>query len=631
MDDVRIEEPELDLPDDWLLLCEPDLSEVELQLVQAAMRQPNLSAGAMVEHFERNFAKWLGRRHAVAVASGTLGTWLALRALGIGPGDEVIASPYGWHQVAHAVGLAGARVVFADINYWSGCLDPVRAAAQITPQTRAILVGNVNGHPAAWQEFRALADERTAWRSSRTPPRPSARATGAAGSAASATCRCSISRSPRRCAAARAAWSSPTTTALAAGAALPALAFGRDRRSVSVGSRVPMQASISELTAALGAASWRASTRSWRKRKRVEAMYLAQMQSFEGIKPPYVATDVDEVHWMLYTVHLGKRFTASTCAQIIDDMASEYIEAVLYCQPLHQQFHYIQQGWKRGQFPLVERIADRALALPFHTHLEPDHVEVHREDDEGQLGQRRRRCRDLLNKDLHVSRHARLPPRCADRGPSRRHARALPGPARARAVSRAGAGHPAGSRDVPHRAKTSVPGKIRNRLTAAAQFIENFKHRKTLVKAMNEAFAPMPSPSPLHRWLAALPAPLIVDTWYDDTMRGALAAARSDWAEVQGLSQSEHFGTWVGWYTHPAKSARRRSSHAPCSTSPGAAMRPAGNYLVSDSDFVEVLTEIDIQTPIPADRAAAPRQRSASSSWAAASTTSCRAPLRARS
>ena len=74
MDDARIEEPELDLPDDWLLLCDPDLSEVELQLVQAAMGQPNLSSGTMVEHFERNFAKWLGRRHAVAVASGTLGT-----------------------------------------------------------------------------------------------------------------------------------------------------------------------------------------------------------------------------------------------------------------------------------------------------------------------------------------------------------------------------------------------------------------------------------------------------------------------------------------------------------------------------------------------------------------------------
>lgn len=150
-------------------------------------------------------------------------------------------------------------------------------------------------------------------------------------------------------------------------------------------------------------------------------------------------------------------------------------------------------------------------------------------------------------------------------------------------------------------AKVSVPGKIKNRLTAAAQFIENFKHRTTLVKAMNEAYAARPAPSALHRWLAALPAPLIVDLWYDDVLRAALADQRGDWAEIQGLSQSEHFGRWFAGYT-PAGT--------PDDTAPGAAATvlykpwgghaPAGNYLVSDSDFVEVLTEIDIQTPIPA-------------------------------
>ncbi len=107
----------------------------------------------------------------------------------------------------------------------------------------------------------------------------------------------------------------------------------------------------------------------------MEAQYLAQMQSFEGIKPPYLAPDVDEAHWMLYLVHLGKRFTASACAQVIDDLATEQIEAALYCQPLHQQFHYMQQGWRRGQLPLAERIADRALALPLHGALQADHVQ----------------------------------------------------------------------------------------------------------------------------------------------------------------------------------------------------------------------------------------------------------------
>ena len=109
---------------------------------------------------EAGFARWVGRAHAVAVGSGTLGTWLALRALGIGPGDEVIASPYGWHQVAHAVTLSGARVVFADIDYWSGCLDPQRAEPLLGPEVRAAIVGNVNGHPAAWAPWQRLAAQR---------------------------------------------------------------------------------------------------------------------------------------------------------------------------------------------------------------------------------------------------------------------------------------------------------------------------------------------------------------------------------------------------------------------------------------------------------------------------------------
>ncbi|PXW94406.1 SIR2-like protein [Sphaerotilus hippei] len=148
-------------------------------------------------------------------------------------------------------------------------------------------------------------------------------------------------------------------------------------------------------------------------------------------------------------------------------------------------------------------------------------------------------------------------------------------------------------------AKVSVPGKIKNRLTAAAQFIENFKHRKTLVKAMVEAFATQAAPSPLHQWLATLGAPFIVDTWYDDTMRSALAG-RSDWAEVQGLSQSEHFGTWVGWYGATGEGSPDPVEARTVLYKPWGGRAPAENFLVSDTDMVEVLTEIDIQTPIPA-------------------------------
>jgi len=151
-------------------------------------------------------------------------------------------------------------------------------------------------------------------------------------------------------------------------------------------------------------------------------------------------------------------------------------------------------------------------------------------------------------------------------------------------------------------AKVSVPHKIRKRLTQAAQFIENFKHRKSVVHLMNEAFAATPAPSPLHLALAASGAGLLVDTWYDDTLAHALAQTRTaqDWVQIQGLSQSEHFGDWTGIYGADGALLREvPQDTARILYKPMGGHSPAHNYLVSDSDYVEVLTEIDIQTPIP--------------------------------
>ena len=150
-------------------------------------------------------------------------------------------------------------------------------------------------------------------------------------------------------------------------------------------------------------------------------------------------------------------------------------------------------------------------------------------------------------------------------------------------------------------AKVSVSHKIRTRLTAAAQFIENFKHRKTVVDLMKQAFANGATPSALHRHLAALPnLPLVVDTWYDDAMERALAG-RVAWGQAQGLSQTEHFGTWVGYYEAGGGAVPQEAAQgwATLLYKPLGGISPVGNFLVSDSDFVEVLTEIDIQTPIP--------------------------------
>ncbi len=151
-------------------------------------------------------------------------------------------------------------------------------------------------------------------------------------------------------------------------------------------------------------------------------------------------------------------------------------------------------------------------------------------------------------------------------------------------------------------AKSSVPHKIRGNLTAAAQYIENFKHRKTLVGIMAEAFAPAVAPTVLHHTIAAIRREplLIVDAWYDNAMGTALQS-RLLWGQVQGVSQSEHFGTWTHYFRQDgAQGDPEEADTWPVLLyKPLGGISPAKNFLVSDTDFVEVLTEIDIQTPIP--------------------------------
>jgi dTDP-4-amino-4,6-dideoxygalactose transaminase len=363
---------------DVISLFEPESGAPELALVRAVLESSQWSDGPMIESFERAFAGWIGRKHAVAVASGTLGTWIALRALGIGPGDEVICTSHTWHQVAQAITLAGATPVFADINYWTGSLSPEKAALKITHKTRAILAGNTNGHPAAWAQLRWLADAHGL-----KLIEDSTEALGSRYQGNNVGTFGDVSVFD---------FSAPSALCTGEGGMLVTdddtlvheLRYLRkrrvaDRASVSIGSRVPLQAGMSELTAALGFAQLAGLDDRLVARRQVVTWYHEQMQSFEGVKPPYIGEHVDEVHWMLYVVHLGKRFSGSTRAQMIDDLLSCGIETAPYSHPLHQQFYYMNKseaiGHKRGGLIDTERIGDRALALPLHTLLDEAHVQ----------------------------------------------------------------------------------------------------------------------------------------------------------------------------------------------------------------------------------------------------------------
>jgi hypothetical protein len=149
--------------------------------------------------------------------------------------------------------------------------------------------------------------------------------------------------------------------------------------------------------------------------------------------------------------------------------------------------------------------------------------------------------------------------------------------------------------------KVALPRRARGNAWAAAQHIESNKHRSTVTALMTEAFASPVEPTPLHRHLASLHLPMIVDTWYDGAMRSALGQ-RNDWGEVQGITRAGiGEDRWYRFYDSTGIESDRGAATAWTTLlyKPHGSIAPARNFLISDADYVEVLTEIDIQTPIP--------------------------------
>lgn len=357
----------------FIPLSDPDITLAEIGAVDALLRSPRLSNGPVTEAFEAAFAAYLGRKYAVAVPSGTLGLLLALKAVGIGPGHEVIASPYSFRETVHAISLAGARPVFADIDYWSGALVPAKVQERITANTRAVVAGNPNGHPAPWSELRAIAQAHHLALLEDSTEAIGSRYKGAlVGTFGDAAVFDFAQPAPLTCG----EGGMVVTDDIDIAVAVRRHRSHRleERASVVVSSAASFQASMSDLSAALGLAQLGRLDEILERRRLTEQLYDAHVQSFEGIKPPYVGPDVTEVNWFLYLVHLGTRFSRSSRDAIVDDLRVEQVEAAAYCNPLHLQRRYFDLGYRHGDFLVTEKIADRAVALPFHTHLTDDQI-----------------------------------------------------------------------------------------------------------------------------------------------------------------------------------------------------------------------------------------------------------------
>jgi dTDP-4-amino-4,6-dideoxygalactose transaminase len=336
-------------------LARPVIDEKEIAAVVAVMRSGHLVQGPVVEQFERRFAEIIGVQHAVAVSSGTAALHLALLALGVGSGDEVITSPFSFVATANSILYTGAQPVFADIRANDFNIDPEQIEAKISPRTRAIMPVHLYGQPA---DMEAICD--IARRHQLAIVEDAAQAHGASvhgRNAGTFGLGCFSFYATKNVQTAEGGVITTNDEALA----------DRLRMLRGHGARVRYQHDIlgfnyrmSDLHAAIGVVQLDRFEQL--TRRRIEnATYLSK--HITNVAVPYVRPGVRHVYHQ-YTVRIrsGREAAARTLAE------AGIGTGVHYPLPIHQQPLYQELGYN-DSLPISEQASREVLALPVHPEL----------------------------------------------------------------------------------------------------------------------------------------------------------------------------------------------------------------------------------------------------------------------
>ncbi|MEC9340946.1 MAG: DegT/DnrJ/EryC1/StrS family aminotransferase [Pseudomonadota bacterium] len=338
----------------------PDIQDEDIAAVAAAVRDIGRADNRWIERFEERLSQITDSRHAIGVNSGTAALELALRALGIGPGDEVILAALGYVASANAICNAGAIPVFLDIESTGLNMDPDAIEAAVTPATRALLVTHLFGIPAAIDRIMATAN-----RLGLTVIEDACQALGttSGGRAAGAIGRIGAFSFS----------STKPTTAGEGGAVVtndPALAQrlrilrnqGRDPMQndyVAVGS----SARMTELAAALGWSQLGRLPSSLATRRYFAERYRAALRgSARIVLPEWNETAV--VAWFGFPVRLAG-VDAAARDRILDALTEAGIEARAYFQPLHTCLAHRDRP-QAGNLAHCESAGRELLTLPLH-------------------------------------------------------------------------------------------------------------------------------------------------------------------------------------------------------------------------------------------------------------------------
>lgn len=354
-------------------LSSPDIDEADIAAVVQVLRTSRLSLGPALEEFEQAFADYIGVPHAVALSSGTAGLHLAMLALGIGPGDEVIVPSFTFIAAANAIQYVGALPVFVDIDPVTLNMDPECVEQAITSHTRALMVVHTFGAPAELEALLAIAS-----RHGLKVIEDACEAIGAEYQ--------SLKAGAYGDAGVFAFYPNKQMTTGEGGMVVtsnPEVAAtirclrNQGRRASDhwfEHSEVGYNYRISEINCALGLSQLRRIDSILEKRRAVAVDYHRQLRDYSAFILPPLSLPERSISWFVYVIRLNLNFDGRDRDLVREYLVERGIGCGRYFAPIHLQPAYRSLLSSHVHLPVSESEAERTLALPFFNDLTAEQI-----------------------------------------------------------------------------------------------------------------------------------------------------------------------------------------------------------------------------------------------------------------